>query len=394
MKNRFLCALLIAGLLAGLTGGVATAKEPERKIVTFQSGVSDTDKEDLIKKVGGSKIKKLDLIDGMAVYLPSKEAEKELDDDDKVLRIDDDIIVEALEGGGIKVAAPSPAETLPWGIDRIDADLVWGTTTGDPIKVGIIDTGIDVKHPDLIVNLKGGVSTVWYTTSYDDDNGHGTHVAGIVGAVDNEIGVIGVGPKIDLYGIKVLDRRGSGYLSDIVEGLDWSIKNGMQVVNLSLGVDTYNASFEAAIKRVSAAGIVIVAAAGNNGGAVGYPAKFAEVIAVSATDSSDKITTWSSRGTEVDLAAPGASIYSTYRGAKYKSLSGTSMASPHVAGVAALVLTTAIGTWDLDGDGIWDPAEVQNKLEATAEQVAPDTTPGKDNLYGSGLVDAEKAVKP
>ena len=220
----------------------------------------------------------------------------------------------------------------------------------------------------------------------------GTHVAGIVAAIDNEIGVIGVGPKIDLYAVKVLDRRGSGNLSDVIEGLEWAISNGIQVVNMSLGTASNVLSFQEAVQRVNAAGIVQVAAAGNNYGAVIYPAAYSEVIAVSATDNTDTIASWSSRGPEIDLAAPGANIYSTYKGSTYKTLSGTSMAAPHVAGTAALVLTTTIGSWDLDGDGLWDPSEVQNKLEMTAEQVAPDTVSGKDNLYGAGLVDAEKAV--
>jgi subtilisin family serine protease len=334
----------------------------------------------------------LDLIGGKAVYLPSKAAEKALARQAGVLRIDDDVIVETLVRGGIsaKPTPVQPAETLPWGVDRIDADLVWGITTGDPVKVAIVDTGIDVKHPDLKDNLKGGVSTVNYTTSYNDDNGHGTHVAGITAAIDNEIGVIGVGPKIDLYAVKVLDRRGSGYLSDVIEGLDWAIQNKMQVVNMSLGTASNILSFQEAVQRVNAAGIVQVAAAGNSGGSVSYPAAYSEVIAVSATDKTDTIASWSSRGPEVDLAAPGVNIYSTYKGSTYKTLSGTSMASPHVAGTAALVLTTTIGNWDLDGDGLWDPSEVQQRLEATAEDLG---VSGKDNLYGAGLVDAEKAIQ-
>jgi len=139
---------------------------------------------------------------------------------------------------------------------------------------------------------------------------------------------------------------------------------------------------------VNAAGIVQVAAAGNSGGAVIYPAAYPEVIAVSATDSTDAIASWSSRGPEVDLAAPGVSIYSTYKGQTYKTLSGTSMASPHVAGATALVLTQT-AKCDLNGDGRCSPAEVQQRLEASAEDLG---TAGRDNLYGSGLVDAEKAI--
>lgn len=395
--NLLILGLVIGGLVLGITGYLVSQAAPEpmsRKIVVFKSGVlNEPAREALVKKFGGVKIKDLTLIDGKAVLLSPK-AEAALAKQAGVLRIDDDVIVEALVRGGIS-AKPTPiqsAETLPWGVDRIDAGKVWTVTTGDPIRVAIIDTGIDVKHPDLIDNLKGGVSAVGYTTSYNDDNGHGTHVAGIVAAIDNEIGVIGVGPKIDLYAVKVLDRRGSGNLSDVIEGLEWAISNGIQVVNMSLGTASNVLSFQEAVQRVNAAGIVQVAAAGNNYGAVIYPAAYSEVIAVSATDKTDTIASWSSRGPEIDLAAPGANIYSTYKGSTYKTLSGTSMAAPHVAGTAALVLTTTIGSWDLDGDGLWDPSEVQNKLEMTAEQVVPDTVSGKDNLYGAGLVDAEKAV--
>lgn len=161
---------------------------------------------------------------------------------------------------------------------------------------------------------------------------------------------------------------------------------------MSIGTTAYNKSFEDAVKRVNAAGIIQVAAAGNSGSknnTVNYPAKFAEVIAVSATDTTDKIAYFSSRGPEIDLAAPGYQIYSTYKGATYKTLSGTSMASPHVAGAAALVLTMPIGSYDLDGDAIWDPTEVQNKLEATAKDLG---AIGKDNLYGAGLLNVERAV--
>lgn len=398
--KKILLGILITIAITGLTLGLlgksfifqAQAEQPMvRKIVVFKSGVlNEPAKEALLAKFGAVKIKDLSLIDSKAVLLPEK-ALATLTRQPGVLRIDDDVEVFALAKGGVagKPAPVQPTEALPWGIDRINADLVWGITTGDPVKVAIVDTGIDVKHPDLAGNLKGGVSTVGYTTSYNDDNGHGTHVAGIAAALDNEIGVIGVGPKIDLYAVKVLDRRGSGYLSDVIEGLDWAVQNGMWVVNMSLGTSSDIQSFHDAVQRVYAAGIVQVAAAGNSGGAVIYPAAYSEVIAVSATDNTDTLAYWFSRGPEVDLAAPGVSIYSTYKGQTYKTLSGTSMAAPHVTGAAALVLTIAVGVYDLDGDSLWDPNEVQNKLEATAEDLG---AAGKDELYGSGLVDVEKAV--
>ncbi|TSC95268.1 MAG: aerolysin [Parcubacteria group bacterium Athens1014_10] len=393
MKKRkiLLSVFLIAGLISGLLGIKTIFSAPPqvkaRKIVVFNEDVGEEVQKNLLKKFDAEDLKNLKLINGRAAVL-SEKAVKNLSQSPEIKRIDDDIIVYALEklselGKKPKGSATQPSETLPWGIDRIDADLVWGVTTGDTVKVAVIDTGIDLAHPDLKNNIKGGYNAINSRRSANDDNGHGTHVAGIIGAIDNEIGVIGVGPKINLYAVKVLNRNGSGYLSDIIEGLDWCIDNGMQVVNMSLGTSSYVESFEDAVKRVEAAGIVQVAAAGNSGpydDTVNYPAKFPEVIAVSAIDKTDTITSWSSRGPEVDLAAPGVSIYSTYKGSSYKILSGTSMASPHVAGAAALVLDVNSG---------YTSEQVKQKLLKTADDLG---APGPDNLYGAGLVDAEEAV--
>lgn len=386
--SNFLVLTVIAGIVLSLVGvalvSQAKPEEMSRKIVVFKSGVlNEPAREALVKKFGGVVIKNLPLIEGMAVLLPPRGVGT-MENQPGVVRIDDDVVVEALA----KPTPTQPAETVPWGVNRIDADLVWGLTVGDPIRVAIIDTGIDLAHPDLKDNIKGGYNAINPLKSANDDNGHGTHVAGITAAVDNTIGVIGVGPGIDLYAVKVLDRRGSGYLSDVVEGLDWAIQNGMQVVNMSLGTSSNVLSFQEAIQRVNATGIVQVAAAGNSGGAVIYPAAYPEVIAVSATDSTDTIASWSSRGPEVDLAAPGVSIYSTYKGQTYKTLSGTSMAAPHVTGTAALVLTQT-AKCDTDLSGVCSPTEVQQRLETTARDLG---SGGKDNLYGSGLVDAYQAV--
>jgi subtilisin len=310
------------------------------------------------------------------------------------LRVDDDAMVEALfkdEGTKVNREASQPAEVLPWGIDRIDAELVWPLgNTADPIKVGIIDTGISNKHPDLFANIKGSVNTINPLKSWNDDNGHGSHVAGIVAALDNDIGVIGVGPKINLYAIKVLGANGSGYLSDVIEGIQWAIANNMQVINMSLGTTSDIQSFHDAVISAKNAGIVVVAAAGNSEGAVNFPAAYPEVIAVSATDQNNVIASWSSRGPEVDLSAPGVDIYSTYKGTGYATLSGTSMAAPHVAGTAALVLNTSVGAYDLNGNNKWDPDEVQKKLQDTTTDLG---NSGFDNLYGWGLVNAFSAVQ-
>ena len=359
-----------------------------RKIVVFQAGLNDAAKDEIISHAGGVNLKNLDLIGAKAVWLPSRAAAAKLAIHPSVLRVDEDVMVESL---GKPAPSPQPAQVLPWGVDRIEADQVWSGNTADAIRVGIIDTGISNNHPDLLANVKGGVNTINPTKSWNDDNGHGSHVAGIVAASNNTIGVVGAGPGIDLYAIKVLNRNGSGFLSDIIEGIQWAAANNMQVVNMSLGTGSDVQSFRDAVIAAKSAGLVVVAAAGNSGGAVIFPAAYPEVIAVSATDSSDAIAGFSSRGQEIDLAAPGVSVYSTYKGTGYATLSGTSMAAPHVSGVAALVLSAPVGVYDANANGQWDPDEAQKKLQDRANDLGD---AGFDSLYGWGLVNAYNAVQP
>lgn len=390
---RVLRLILVALVVVFMLPAIASAgSKPVRVIVVFDNAAVHAAAMQHIERLGGAKIKDLPMVDGAAFYLPSKAAEHAVAGISGVKYVEPDLVVQALG----KPVPRQPTEVLPWGVDRVNADLVWAFYTADPVKVAVVDTGIDTKHPDLTGNLGGGMSAVSYTSSYNDDNGHGSHVAGIIAAVDNSIGVIGVAPAADLYAVKVLDRNGSGYLSDIIEGLDWAVAHDIDVVNMSLGTSTYSWLFELVVQDTIDSGVVVVAAAGNSGpgaNTVMYPAKFAGVIAVSATnsDSLNTIASFSSRGPEVDLAAPGVSVFSTYKNQSYATLSGTSMASPHVAGVAALVLSSSIGADDLDHDGVWDPNEVEARLERTAQDLG---ATGPDNDYGYGLVDAYQAVGP
>jgi hypothetical protein len=384
-KNKriisFLC-LLSAICIFGIS--LTQADEaPARKIVVFQPGFNDIAKDQLVGKFQGFKLKRLGIINAQAVML-SQKAAREIMNQPGVLRVEDDAVVQIIGSNSIKVyssddVAAQP-QALPWGVERINANDAWAAgDTGTAIKVGIIDTGISNTHPDLIGNIKGGVNTIAGNDNWNDDNGHGSHVAGIVAALDNAEGVVGAGPQIDLYAIKVMDSKGSGYISDVIEGLDWAVANKMQVVNMSLGTSSNIQSFHDAVARAKNAGIVVVAAAGNSGGAVGYPGAYPEAIGVSATGSDNLIASWSSRGPQVDLAAPGVNIFSTYMGTGYATLSGTSMASPHVAGAAALVLAN---------NGSLTPDQVQARLQNTAHDLGD---AGFDNFYGWGLVDAYAA---
>jgi subtilisin family serine protease len=397
MKRKTLSAGLVALFsvalfLAQMSISIAQPQNAGgRVIVVFQNRVNDAARNNIIGNVGGVNIKDLDIIGAKAVWLPSQAAARVLANNPAVLRVDEDIIVDAVgKGGGKPAPQPAPAQVLPWGIDRIDAQDVWSLDTADPVKVGIIDTGISNTHPDLVANIKGGVNTISSRKSWNDDNGHGSHVAGIIAALNNSVGVVGAGPNADLYAIKALDQSGSGYLSDIIEGIQWAVVNHMQVINMSLGSDSDVQSFHDAVSAAKAAGVVIVAAAGNSGGSVIFPAAYPEVIAVSATDQNDHIASWSSRGPEVDLAAPGVNIFSTYKGTAYATLSGTSMAAPHVTGCVALVLASPISSYyDVNHNGRWDPDEVQNDLEDSAVDLG---SAGFDSLYGAGLVNAYNAV--
>jgi subtilisin family serine protease len=296
-------------------------------------------------------------------------------------------------------------QTLPWGVERIGAPAVHASgNKGTGINVAILDTGIDTDHPDL--------SYVYgYDFSGDNDpdpedfDGHGTHVAGTVAALDNDIGVIGVAPEANLYILKIFTDDGSGSYSDAVEALEWCIGtysddvsgNEIQVISMSWGSKTQQGDpgIEPWINQAYDLGILLVGAAGNEGNPAGvgdnviYPARYENVIAVAATDDTDTRAWWSSTGPAVELAAPGVSILSTYLDAGYTTMSGTSMACPHVSGTAALVLASTIDSnYDFDGDGVWDNDEVRKKLQDTADDLGET---GRDNKYGYGLVDADEA---
>lgn len=271
-------------------------------------------------------------------------------------------------------------QDIPWGVLEVKgSDLHPMGFTGAGINVGVIDTGIDYTHEDL--NVIGGVTFIEGTSSYMDDNGHGTHVAGTIAALNNMYGVVGVSPQVNLYAIKVIDQFRNGNYSDLVAGIEWSITNQMDIVNMSLGGNTKSRTLEKAIDHAYKAGILLVAAAGNKGfdqkGTISYPAMYNSVIAVGALDQQNNRANFSSVGKELELMAPGVDILSTVPGGGYGYDSGTSMAAPHVAGVAALVLES---NPDLSN------VEIRNILNESATKL------GESFYYGNGLVNAFEAV--
>jgi len=281
-----------------------------------------------------------------------------------------------------------------WGVDRIGAGRVHALgNRGAGVKVGIIDSGIDSAHPDLAANFAGGWDFIEDDDNPQDGFGHGTFIAGIIGAIDDGQGVVGVAPEASLYAYRVLDSSGvfnAGSWDLVIAALDRAIADGMDVVNMSFGSfgDPGQAVLDAC-KRAEDAGIVLVAAAGNFGTFAGtgdnvtFPARYSSAMAVAATTLADERAFFSSTGPDLALAAPGDNIFSTLPGivpgyADYGYGSGTSFSSAHVAGAAALLIH----------DGFSD---VRGRLLSTAIDLGPS---GFDTLYGYGLVDVHAAVVP
>jgi subtilisin len=285
---------------------------------------------------------------------------------------------------------PSAEETASWGVAHIGAAVAHARgITGAGVKVAVLDTGVDYTHPELSPRYQGGYNFMDDTADPLDDayDSHGTQVAGIIAASLDGNGMVGVAPGVSLYAVKVLDGGGFGDLSAILAGIDWAIAHHMDVVNMSFGTTMESQALEDACNAASSAGIVLVAGTGyRRTDPVSFPAAYPSVIGVSATDQSDVITNFSPVGPGVTLAAPGVSILSTRIAGGYIALSGTSQAAPHVAGLAALILSSGIA--DANGDGRRSD-DVRERLQRAARDLG---AAGRDDQYGYGLVDARTAL--
>ncbi|WP_090867324.1 S8 family peptidase [Oceanobacillus limi] len=284
-----------------------------------------------------------------------------------------------------KIVEVKPQQTVEWSNVSVQAPrALQSNLTGRNIKISVIDSGI-AEHEDL--PIAKGVSMVDYTTSYYDDNGHGTHVAGIIGARNNDVGIVGIAPESVIYAVKVLDQDGLGYTSDVIAGIDWSIQNNVDIINLSLGSEISSRLMESIVTKATDQNILLIAATGNNGTIAGtennvsYPARLPTVIGVGATDKNNQRASFSSTGEQVELAAPGVNILSTYLNNSYAKMSGTSSASPFVAGIAALLKQR-------------DPNLTISQLRTQLQNASLDLgSPGRDPWYGYGLAQAPLIFK-
>lgn len=386
-----LILLFAFAFLVSSKSQVKAQTESERFIVKYRRGVLSEERHELHRRVNSDIVSSLRKLDVDVARIRSDRVEesiKMLRDDPRVEYVEPDYKAQAL-----LVSNDPFLTTNQWGLFKIQAAnasgaSAWDLSQGsDSVKVAILDTGIDKTHPDIGEKIVSQIN-LSDSDTVQDVYGHGTHVAGIVAATtNNATGVAGMGYSIKLANVKVLDDDGSGYYSWIADGITWAADQGIPVINMSLGGSSKSQTLQNAVRYAWDKGVVMVAAAGNGGSSTySYPAAYQEVISVAATDSSDQKASFSNYGTWVEVAAPGVSIFSTVptypnglgNAQNYGNLSGTSMATPFVSGLAGLILSTSSRT----------NAEVRTLIDDGADQIK-----GTGSSWRKGRINAYRSLQ-
>ncbi|MFT4143588.1 MAG: S8 family serine peptidase [Mobilitalea sp.] len=364
---KAISVILIVSMLLTLFQGVAFAKNIEsettqRIIVQYKHNTKNT--ETKIKNIN-KKYKKLKNKNTFSMELDNTNLQK-LQTDSNIEYIEVDAPVSKLD------------DRITWNVGAVKADSVHNSDVfGEGIKVALFDTGIDLSNEDLIV--AGGISFVEGVQSFDDDNGHGTAMAGILASALNNQGLIGIAPKIELYSVKVLDQNGKGYYSNIIQGIQWAIENHIEIIAMSLGGTQYSEILNEAIRYATYNDILVVAASGNDGSNdILYPANYSDVVCVGATDKNNNVAAITNTGKQMDLLAPGIGVETIDRDGTIIEVSGTSASVQHVAGAAALI-------WGADNN--LSIEQVKAILYKNALSL------GNSDLYGWGMLDVNKAYE-
>jgi thermitase len=381
--------LLVAAVFAAPTRAAKSGDEDARVLVKFKKDVNQAEREQAVKD---KKAEKVDEVYGDDVWVvESKEGKKDKDlandfkNDSKVVYAEPDVDLH------IFVAPPNdPQFGSQYAMQRVNAVAGWSVypngyqASGGP-TIAVIDTGIDRNHPDLASKLDTANSrcfgTLCFLTGYEDDNGHGSHTAGTAAAATNNgVGVAGVAVNSRIMALKVCDLIGTCNTSSVASAINWAASHGAKVISMSLGGGG-TTTMQTAVASAYNAGVTLVAAAGNDGNAtLNYPAAYAQVVSVAATDANDARASFSNANADVELAAPGVNVLSTYSGDGYTTISGTSMSTPHVAGLAAL----------LKGQNpSWTPAQIRARMNSCSDDLG---TPGWDSSFGNGRINLGRAL--
>ncbi|HEX7033540.1 MAG TPA: S8 family peptidase [Nitrososphaera sp.] len=357
---------------------------PPSAIPAIVSFVKDRYDPGLIQAAGGHILEEFDTMEMANALLPTS----------ALASLAQSPAIEFIEiDGRFEIAQASTSEySESWALVDIGAEPVHSLDyTGRGVKIALLDTGIDYNHPELARNYRGGYDFINNDNDPMDDNGHGTHVAGILAAAKDGKGIVGIAPEAEIYAIKVSDKRGSGSFSDLAKGINWAIENDIDIVTMSITGDGGSRALAKAVQTAyDEYGMVMVAAVGNGEGDVLYPAAYEQVIGVGSVTKENKLSDFSRTGDQVELVAPGSRIKSTAMGGGYRLSSGTSMATPLVAGAVALLLGSDETAWSktgiANGDGVWTNNELREVLRDTAKDLGKE---GKDDSFGYGLLNLD-----
>ncbi len=355
---------LIAACLLFCAGPLAAGQ----KIITFEPSLPPEARARAVESRGGRIVKEFRLIDGVLADFPDglKAANiarapgvASAEDDEEVYWLASEALADLEGAAGAAPAAPAPAvstqapvapvyistfgpegkaDHMSWGVAKMRAPQAWAAARGAGARVAVLDTGVDCVHPDLAGACLPGHNSLNPRLPPSDDGGHGTHVAAVIAGRLNWSGAVGMAPEASLLPVKVLNSSGTGKVSEVIDGIEWAVANRADIINMSLGSAKFYESQAKAVKAARDAGVTVICAAGNSGGAVAYPAAYDGALAVSAIDYGNQLAPFSCRGPEIDFAAPGVKIYSAFPGGSFRLLSGTSQAAPHVSGLAALAV--------------------------------------------------------
>lgn len=378
MKNLIISAITALGMAGS---SLASDFVPGRVLVKPSANANENSMQHSLRAAGAREVGRIPKLDVRILDVPAAA------EDRVIAALSNNPNFEYAEPDYIATAVATPNDTFyashQWHLPKIGAPAAWDVTTGAPaVKIAIVDSGVQANHPDFGGRVLAGYDFINNDTDAADDNGHGTAVAGAAGATGNNgSGVAGVAWNVAILPVKVLGADNTGSYSAIASGINYAADQGARIINLSLGGTSSSRTLQSAVSYAWNKGCVLVAAAGNNGSSAAfYPAAYSQTLAVSALNPGDVLPSWSNYGSYVDISAPGENITTTTAGGGYITISGTSFASPLVAGTAALALSM---------DPTLSNSAVVSLLTGNADDLG---AAGYDIYYGAGRLNSAKVA--